>query len=106
VSGGELAREVAGERCDVVLAIAERRDDQRDDLEAVVEVLAEAAAADLGGEIAVGGGCSGIVRGPDAAARVFDRQLAAKVARERLADMEAGRAPPHGVRWLRCRRAT
>ena len=44
------------ERQDVVAALAQRRHVQLDDLEPVVEVLAEGAARDAVGEVAVGGG--------------------------------------------------
>ena len=40
----------------VLLPIAQRRDENRDDVQAEVEVFAEAAGADLGGQILVGGG--------------------------------------------------
>src|SRR6185436_14804155 len=54
---GELlaARELACERLDLGGARAERRDGQRDAVQAEVEVLAEATRVDLGGEIAVRG---------------------------------------------------
>ncbi len=54
--GRQLAQEMAGQGRDVLAAIAERRDPQHDDLQAIIEILAEAALADQGGEVAVGGG--------------------------------------------------
>ena len=51
-----LAQEVAHEVADVLQALAQRRQAQRHDVEAVVEVLAEQALLDLRLELAVGGG--------------------------------------------------
>ena len=48
------ARELDGEGRDVVLAVAQRRDDEFDDGEPVVEVLAERARLGLGEQVAVG----------------------------------------------------
>jgi hypothetical protein len=47
---------VLGQRRDVLLSVAERWQPHREDREAVVEVLAEAALARSRGEILVGGG--------------------------------------------------
>src|SRR5512135_3719297 len=44
------ARELLGERRDVVLALAQRRHDELDDREPVVEILAERAGLDVGRE--------------------------------------------------------
>ncbi len=52
----ELGEEFAGEERDVFLAIAQRRDVEGDDVEAVEEVFAEVAAGDLLFEVLVGGG--------------------------------------------------
>ena len=51
-----LAEEVLDQRAHVLLAIAKRRDVERDDGEPVVEVLAELALAHQPAQIAVGGG--------------------------------------------------
>ena len=56
VLGRVAAHHVAGQDDDVVAAVAQRRQVQVDDVEAVVEVLAEAAGLDLDVEVAVGGG--------------------------------------------------
>src|SRR6266851_5405757 len=48
--------EMLGERLDVLRPLAQRRDAQIDDVEAEIEILAEAAFADLLFEVAVGGG--------------------------------------------------
>ena len=56
VAGGEDAEEVVDEHGQVVEALAERGDADLDDVEAVVEILAEEAGLDHGREIAVGGG--------------------------------------------------
>jgi hypothetical protein len=52
----EEREEVFDEGGDVVAAVAERRDVERDDVETVEEVCAEAAGGDVLGEVAVGGG--------------------------------------------------
>ncbi len=52
----ELGEEFAGEKRDVFFAVAEGRDEERDDVEAIEEVFAEVAAGDLFFEIFVGGG--------------------------------------------------
>ena len=52
-SRGEAAEEVVREHEDVAAALAQRRQLDVDDVEAVVEVLAEAALLHLGGEVAV-----------------------------------------------------
>ena len=44
-----------GEQRDVLAALAQRRHEDRDDVEAEVEVLAEAAGLDLAGQVLVGG---------------------------------------------------
>ena len=49
------AEEVLGQRQDVVAALGQRRQAQLDHVEAVVEVLAEAAVADHRGDVGVGG---------------------------------------------------
>src|SRR5262245_66537881 len=56
VLGAELVDEVVYDRRDVVLAGPERRHLDRDDVEAVVEVLPEAALTDERREITVGRG--------------------------------------------------
>jgi hypothetical protein len=52
----ELEEELAGEDGDVFFAVAERRDEERDDVEAIEEVFAEVAAGDLFFKVLVGGG--------------------------------------------------
>ena len=52
----ELGEELAGEERDVFLAVAQGRDVEGDDVEAVEEVFAEVAAGDLFFEVFVGGG--------------------------------------------------
>ena len=54
-AGRELLDEGPDQERDVLRALAQRRHDDREDVEAVVEVLAEAPAADVLGEVAVGG---------------------------------------------------
>ena len=55
-SCAELGEEFAGEERDVFLAVAQGRDVEGDDVEAVEEVFAEVAAGDLLFEVFVGGG--------------------------------------------------
>ena len=50
----ELFDEAAGERADILAPVAQGRDRDRDDVQAVVKLLPEAADLDLVGEIAVG----------------------------------------------------
>ena len=50
------ADEVLDQRRDVLAALAQRRDLDAEDVEAVVEVVAEAAGLDLAAQVAVGGG--------------------------------------------------
>ncbi len=52
----ELGEEFAGEEGDVLFALAQGRDVEGDDVEAVEEVLAEVAAGDLLFEVFVGSG--------------------------------------------------
>ena len=52
----ELGEELAGEERDVLFAVAQGRDVEGDDVEAVEEVFAEVAAGDLLFEVFVGGG--------------------------------------------------
>src|ERR1017187_5940689 len=52
----EPSQEVLRQDRDVALARPERRDDDVDDVDSVVEILPEAAAGDLGLEVAVGRG--------------------------------------------------
>src|SRR5260370_13099101 len=56
VGGGVFLGEMLGQRLDVLRPLAQRRDAKVDDVEAEVEILAEAALADLLLEVAVGGG--------------------------------------------------
>ena len=51
-----LADEVVGQQEDVVLPLAERRQEDREDVDAVVEVLAEKSRLDERLQVAVGGG--------------------------------------------------
>ena len=51
-----FAQEVFGQNLGVVAALAQRRDEDRDDVEAIVQVFAEAPVFDHRLEIAVGGG--------------------------------------------------
>ena len=53
---GGTGEEVAGEGGDIEFAFAEGRGVEGDDVEAVIEIFAEAAGFDFGGEFAVGGG--------------------------------------------------
>ena len=53
---GEAGGEVLGERRDVVAPFAQRRQSQRDDVDAVEQVFAEPPLGDHLGEVAVGGG--------------------------------------------------
>ena len=52
----ELLEEFVDEKRDVFLAVAQRRDKEGDDVEAIEEVFAEVAAGDLFFEVLVGGG--------------------------------------------------
>ncbi len=52
----ELLQEFFDEERDVFFAVAQRRDEEGDDVEAVEEVFAEVAAGDLFFEVFVGGG--------------------------------------------------
>jgi hypothetical protein len=52
----ELLQEFLDEERDVLFALAQGRDEERDDVEAVEEVFAEVAAGDLFPEVLVGGG--------------------------------------------------
>ena len=56
VALGEEAEEALGDRDDVLGAIAQRRNGDREDVEAIVEVLAELVRFDEVEQIAVGGG--------------------------------------------------
>ena len=56
VAGRVALQEVLGEQRDVVAPVAQRRDRHGDDVQAVVEVLAEAPLAHGGPQILVGGG--------------------------------------------------
>ena len=56
VLAAELGEEFAGQERNVLLALAQRRDEERDDVEAVEEIFAEVAVGDLLFEILVGGG--------------------------------------------------
>src|ERR1700760_4838913 len=51
----ELGEEVVGEERDIFAAFAERRKIERDDIDAIEKILAEAAGGDFVGKIAVGG---------------------------------------------------
>ena len=53
---GVLREEVLGEQRDVLAPLAQRRQHDRDDVEAVVQVLAEPALGDGLGQVLVGGG--------------------------------------------------
>ena len=56
VLAAELGEEFADQERDVLLALAQRRHEERNDVEAVEEVFAEVALGDLLFEILVGGG--------------------------------------------------
>ena len=56
VALGELLQEMAGQQLDVLAPLAQRGQVQRHDVDPVEQVLAEAARADQGGQVLVGGG--------------------------------------------------
>ena len=58
-SRANFFEEEIGERGDVLLVLAQRRNIDGDDVEAVVEVLAEGAFFERGAQVAVGGGDRG-----------------------------------------------
>jgi hypothetical protein len=97
--GGDALEEDLGEALDVGAALAERRAFEGDDGDAVPEVLAEAALADHGGQVAVGG---------DDEAAVHAERVAAAEARvgavgedaEELR-LERGRARPSSRKSVR-----
>ena len=92
--GGDRAREVLGQGVDVVAAIAQRRQRQAQRVEAVVEVGAEPAGFDVGGEVAVGrrdhadvdGELGAGTDGPDGALLEGAQELGLQAARQ-LADL-------------------
>jgi len=56
VARGISLKEVLGQERDIVAAIAQRRDRHRDDVEAIVEILAEAPLPHGGAQVLIGGG--------------------------------------------------
>src|SRR5262245_8144751 len=56
VSGAEFVQEMTGEDGDVFLAIAQRRNEEGNDVEAIEKILAETAVGDFLFEVFVGGG--------------------------------------------------
>src|SRR2546425_12354057 len=55
VVGGRAAQKMFGEPQDVLPAVAQRRQEQRHDAKAVIEVLTEAAGGDRGGQLLAAG---------------------------------------------------
>ena len=100
---------MVGERQDFVAALAERLDREPHDIQAEIQVLAETAFADHGGQVAMRGGDDSQIDGDrlDAAdrhdgallnaAQQFglhgQRQLADFVEEQRAADRHSGRSP-------------